>query len=273
MLDVISVDCGRSGVKAVGESERVYFPAALGAWRELRNNRIFGTDDLVIEYQGSKYFGGRVALEEANDGAKVMLAYKAHMDTRILSLTGVHRLVSNRARVMLVTGLPLSFHNAHDIGKMKDLFLGDHELSVNGVNKRFSIERVEVAAEGATVAWSLRRIRHERFHVLDVGSRTVNYATAVNGRWVDRESDSLDYGFETFKGSESQFARVVIADLSRELRPLGPIVLVGGKESLLTHLQGYHGSVELHPDPLFANASAFRELGVIANARAKTNPA
>ena len=271
MLEVISIDNGRNGIKGVSESERIYYPAALGAWRQLRNDRPFHRDDLTVEYEGFTYFAGRVAAEEANDGAHLMLAYKIHKDTKILSLAAAHRLVKDGAQVMLVTGLPISFHNPHDKQKMRELLLGEHQIAVNGRVKSFTIERVEVGAEAATVAWSLGRTRHERFHVVDVGSRTVNFATAINGRWVDRESDSLDYGWETFRGTEEQFARYTIADLSKVLRPLGPIVLIGGKaESLNDHFKPFHSQIEVHPDALFANASAFYELGVIANERQAT---
>ncbi|GLG02269.1 hypothetical protein Alches_23100 [Alicyclobacillus hesperidum subsp. aegles] len=269
-MQVISVDCGRSGVKAVSAHERVYFPATLGTWRQLRNGREMGVEDLVIDFAGERYFGGRVAIEEAEDGAQMMTAYKAHLDTKILTLAALHRLVTDDEPVMLVTGLPLAFHNDHDKQRMRELLLGTHTIGVHGVTKTIHIERVEVAAEGATAAWSIAQRRPGRFHVLDVGSRTVNYATAVDGRWRDRESDSLDYGFETFRGTEEQFARVVISDLSTRLRPLGLIVLVGGRGSLLPHLRQYHANVELHPDALFANAVAFRELGVIAHARQHT---
>lgn len=267
MLEVISVDCGRSGVKAVSESERIYFPSVLGEWRQLRNGREMGVDDFVIEYRGLKYFAGRVAREEAEDGTQMMLAYKAHTDTKLLTLIALHRLAQDGAHILLVTGLPITLHTDRDKELMRSILIGTHEVVVNGEPKTLHVDRVEVAAEGATAAWAMGRVRRERFHVVDVGSRTVNYATAVNGRWRDKESDSLDYGWETFRGTEDRFARMVISNLSERLRPLGPIVLVGGKESLVPHLQSFHPQVEIHPDALFANAVAFRELGVLVNAK------
>lgn len=267
MLDIISVDCGRSGVKAVSENERVYFRSALGTYRQLRNGRELGIDEFVVQYKTERYFVGRIAAEEAEDGAQMMTAYKAHTDTLILTLTAIHRLVQSGAQVMLVTGLPLAFHQEQDKQRMREMLMGDYEIQVNRVTKRFTIARVEVAAEGASAAWYIGRTRRDRFHVVDVGSRTVNYVTMTNGRWIDKDSDSLNYGWETFRGGEPQFARMLIADLSKRLRPLGHIVLVGGKESLASHLQGYHGDVEVHPDALFANAVAFREMGVVASAK------
>lgn len=267
-MEIISVDCGRSGVKAVSESERIYFRSALGTWRQLRNERELGVDEFVVRYKTEKYFVGRVAVEECDDGAQMMTAYKAHTDTKLLTLTAIHRLVRNESRVMLVTGLPLAFHVEIDKQRMRELLQGTHEITVNDVTKRFTVEQVEVAAEGASAAWSLGRTRRERFHVVDVGSRTVNYVTMQNGRWIDKDSDSLDYGFETFRGTEPQFARALVADLSRLLRPLGPIVLVGGKESLVSHIREHvQDRVDVHPDALFANATAFREMGVIAHAK------
>ncbi|MFD1675589.1 ParM/StbA family protein [Alicyclobacillus fodiniaquatilis] len=269
MGTIISVDCGRSGVKGVSEHERLYFRAALGAHRELRNGRELGIDEFDVLYKAERYFIGRIAAEESEDGTQMMTAYKAHTDTKILTLTAIHRLTHPDARVTLITGLPLKYHIESDKQRMRELLTGEHELTVNGVKKRFTIERVEVAAEGAAAAWHIGRTRRDRFHVVDIGSRTVNYVTMLNGRWIDKDSDSLDYGFETFRGTEAQFARVLIADLGRLLRPLGPIVLVGGKETLAAHLQTYQDKIEIHPDALFANAVAFREMGVTINAKSK----
>lgn len=273
MLEVIGGDCGRSGFKGVSDNGRVYFRSAVGTYRQLRNGRELGHDEFVVQYKTEKYFVGRIATEEAEDGAQMFTASKAHTDTKILTLTALHRLVNADARVMLVTGLPLSYHTDFDKQQMKRLLVGNHEITVNGVQKRFSIERVEVAAEGATVAWSVGKTRRERFHVVDIGSRTVNYVTCVNGRWVDKDSDSLDYGVETFRGTEAQFARLLISDLSKVLRPFGPVVVIGGRESLASHLREHHPNVEVHPDALFANATAFHELGAMINGHATTKAA
>lgn len=272
-IEVIAGDCGRNGFKGVSESQRIYFPTARGRYRELRNGYLFGPQDMDVEYAGNRYFVGRVAAEEARDGASLMISRKAHFDTKLYTLTGIHRLVNDLARVFLVTGVPISLHYDQHKNDMKKLLLGAHELIVNGVHKHFTIERVEVAAEGATAAWWIGNGRKDRFHVVDVGSRTVNYTTMVGGRWLDRDSDSFDYGFETFGGNEEEFARCLVSDLSKWLQPLGPIVLIGGKGSLVEHLKMYHEEVEAHQDALFANACAFRELGVMANARTATQTA
>lgn len=264
MLEVISVDCGRSGVKAVGETERLYFKSALGTYRYLKNERQLSVQDFITTYKTETYYAGQIAADECEDGAQMMTDYKAHTDTKILTLTAVHRLVKPGSSLMLVTGLPIQFHTEHDKMQMRRLLLGDHEIAVNNQTKRFTIERVEVAAEGAAAAWQFGRTRKDRFHVIDIGSRTINYVTMQNGRWVDPASDSLDYGCETFRGTENQLARVIIADLSKRLRPFGPAVVIGGKETLVPYLRQYHENIEYHPDALFATAVAFREMGVIA---------
>lgn len=263
-VQLVAVDTGRSGTKVVADGVREYFPSVLGEYRELRLERKMSRTDRIVEYKGQRYYVGDVARDESVSGAQLMTASKAHMDTKILALTALHLVVDDGAAVFVVTGEPIDNHREGEKLKMKQLLLGTHEIMVNGVTKCFNVVRVEIAAEGATAAWALRR--SGRYHLIDAGSRTVNYATMERGRWIDRLSGSMDFGLETVQNiSLSMFARMVVAELSKKVGSLSPIVLTGGKAELLQdYVAQYTDQVETHHDPLYANAQSFYELGVQA---------
>lgn len=194
-IQLVAVDSGRSGTKVVSEGVREWFPSVLGEYRELRLERKMKRTDMVVEYGEQRYYVGDVARDESVSGAQLMVTTKAHHDTKIFTLAALHRVVPSGAAVFLVTGEPIANHTAGEKLRMKQLLLGGHRVIVNGEAKTFDIVRVEVAAEGATAGWALRRSR--RYHLVDAGSRTVNFATMEGGRWIDRLSGSLDFGLET----------------------------------------------------------------------------
>ncbi|QQE81530.1 ParM/StbA family protein [Alicyclobacillus sp. SO9] len=268
-IRLIAVDSGRSSTKVVTDGARDWFPSILGEYRDLKLERKMQRTDLVVGYAGQRYYVGDVAKDESVSGAQLMISSKAHMDTKIFVLTALHRVLPNKSAVFLVTGEPISNHQAGEKLRMKQLLLGSHEIAVNGETKQFDIVRCEVAAECATAGWAMRR--PGRYHIVDCGSRTVNFATMENGRWIDRVSGSLDYGLETVQNiSLSMFSRMTVAELSRRLGTLAPIVLIGGKASQLQeYFQQYTSDVEADEDAYYRNAQAFYELGVHALETAK----
>ncbi|MFD1676034.1 ParM/StbA family protein [Alicyclobacillus fodiniaquatilis] len=260
MLYLCAVDTGRSGTKTFTEGVRDYFPSILGEYRELRLEREMGLTDMVVEHEGEKYFIGAIA-EESISGAQMMLNSKVHNDTKLFILSALHRVLPNNAQVFLVVGEPIANHTSQEKARIKDLLSGTHRITINHEEKSFQIVRVEVAAECATPGWAMRK--SGKFHVIDVGSRTVNYATMNGRRWIDKLSGSLDYGIETVQDlSMPLFARKVIADLTKRLNTLFPLILIGGKANeLIEHFKQYTTDISVHEDPLYANATAFYRLG------------
>lgn len=259
-LVVCAVDTGRSGTKTVAEGTRDYFPSMLGEYREFRLERAMSVTDMIVEYEGEKYYVGSVA-EESISGAQMMLGSKAHNDTKLFVLSALHRVLPGNSSVLLIVGEPIANHTPQEKANLKSLLTGTHKITVNDEEKIFDIQRIEVAAECATPGWAMRRAG--KFHVIDVGSRTVNYATMNGNRWIDKLSGSLDYGLETVQNlSIPLFTRKVIADLTKRLNSLFPLILIGGKATeLLPYFKQYTDNVSVADDPLYANANAFFKLG------------
>lgn len=268
--ELVALDAGRNGIKVVRNGSRDYFRAAVAPHRDLNLERKIVRNDMTVQFGGEKFFVGDIAHEESIGGTQMMLASKAHRDTLILTLTALHRLFSGDDRIFIMTGVPVETPEKDEKQRLKLLLYGTHRICVNEQWKTFHIERVEVATEAATTAWALRR--GDAYVIVDVGSRTVNYATMRNYKWVDIMSGTLDYGLDSVGiMTPAQFSRMVIADLSRRLRTLPKLILIGGMAHVLAEeFKRYTPDVEVHPDPLYANAMSYYELGVQAIAQAKT---
>ncbi|GMA65962.1 ParM/StbA family protein [Alicyclobacillus fastidiosus] len=256
MSELVVVDAGRYGTKTVADGVRDWFPSVIGEYRELKLTRPWTHHDMLVEFNGEKYYVGEIARKESSGAATLMLDTKVTFDTKLLILTALHRTLPADSTAIVVTSVPIASQNELEKLHMKKLLLGTHTIEVNGEEKTFHIPRVEVGIECAVAAWSLGKHRKGHFLGVDIGSRTVNFTAIMNGQWVDRLSGTLPFGTETEKISPTLFVRMIIAELSRRVKPLPPLVLMGGKaRDLLDHFQTYT-AVEVHHDPLHANADA-----------------
>lgn len=75
------------------------------------------------------------------------------------------------------------------------MLLGSHDLSLNGVKKTIIINRVEVAAEGGAAFWSNPQTGLVR--IIDAGSATINCASLVDGKYIDKDSFTINFGCNT----------------------------------------------------------------------------
>ncbi|GMA65627.1 ParM/StbA family protein (plasmid) [Alicyclobacillus fastidiosus] len=273
MSELVVVDAGRYGTKTVTEGIRDWFPSVIGEYRELKLGRAWTHQDMIVEFDGDKYYVGEIAKTESNGAATLMLDSKVTIDTKLLILTALHRTLPNNTAAFVVTSVPISSQNELEKLHMKQLLLGSHSITVNDVSKSFHVTRVEVGIECAVAAWMLRKKRKGTYLVVDIGSRTVNFTTIVNGQWIDRLSGTLPFGTETENISMTLFVRMVMAELSRRIKPLPALVLMGGKaKDLLEYFQTYTHDVEVHHDPLHANADAMYQFwrGELQNEATKT---
>jgi len=264
---IVGVDGGNNEVKVAGSLGLDKFCAAIGEYQErnLENNH---GDGMVWEYNGRKGFAGTLALIESDFGGSIMGETKAHEDAKIRILLALHR-YSNSNVYEIVVGQPISRHTREEKQKIKRMLMGRHTLTVNGVTKTFTISKCEVAAEGASALLSTPMNGLNR--IIDVGSATVNCATLLDMKYVNRDSETLPFGFNTIRNKNfSELARGIYSHMSKRWKKDDDVFLVGGiAEHLLEPIRTYFPYAKvLHPmlndkhyPPIYANCIGFFNIG------------
>lgn len=278
MAMIIGMDGGNKNVNIFGKHGGLMFNSELGEYRERNLRDEFSKDDIVYEFNGVKGFAGTLATFESQFSSSMMGDSKAHDEFLIRVLLGLHRYTDDTNEFKIVVGQPISKHNAKEKLKIKSLLEGSHTITVNDVTKEIHIERVEVAAEGGAAFWASPR--QGKVHIMDFGSGTVNCATLIDGRYVDRDSFTLADGMNTLLNGDVKglVRQVCIVALKRRWDIDDEVVLVGGgapdvrhlvseyfdNVSVLYPINKYSKSIEpggntLHP--VYANAVGNYEIG------------
>lgn len=264
---IVGVDAGNSEVKIAGINGTMKFCAAIGEYQErnLENNH---GDGMVWEYEGKRGFAGTLALIESDYGGMVMGDTKAHEDAKMRVLLALHR-YSDSDYYEIVVGQPISKHTPDEKKKIKEMLIGRHTLTVNGETKTFTITKCEVAAEGASAFWSSPT--NGLIRIIDVGSATVNCATLLNRRYVNRDSETLSFGYNSVRNKDlHELSRGIFSHVSKRWKREDTVYLVGGiAELLLEPMMRYFPNVEImwpvlhdgYEDPIFANAVGFYTIG------------
>ncbi|NNV07112.1 ParM/StbA family protein [Geobacillus sp. MMMUD3] len=264
---IVGIDAGNSEVKVAGPLGLDKFCAAIGEYQErnLENNH---GDGMVWEYEGKKGFAGMLALIESDFGGSIMGDSKAHEDAKMRVLLALHR-YSNSTTYEIVVGQPISRHTPEEKAAIKKMLVGTHTLTVNGVTKTFTITRCEVAAEGATAL--LSHPSPGLLRVIDVGSATVNCATLLDMRYVNRDSETLPFGFNTIRNRDlRELARGIYTRVSKRWKRHDELFLAGGvAEKLLEPIREYFPKAQLlypihnnqYHEPIYANAVGFYVVG------------
>jgi plasmid segregation protein ParM len=270
----LGIDAGNFKVKICGEKGLMDFISAIGEAREINLQQVHGQDDMYFEYQGEKGFAGSLALYESEFGGSIMGDTKAHSDTKLRVLIGIHRYSSlyqiEEKEFNIVVGQPISKHLPHEKTRIKEMLKGWHTIVVNGIEKSFNIRNIEVAAEGISAYWS--NPVNGLVRILDVGSGTVNYSTVYEQRFVDKDSGTLSFGVNTNKTNNLQaLSRGIATHVLKKWNSSDKTYVVGGiAETIFPHLKGYFTNVEIlfpiynqqYANPIFANAIAFYIVGV-----------
>ena len=254
----IGLDIGRNGVKAYTGGQTLYIPSIVGEWRERRllSRR---DDDIETVFQGERYFIGNLAANESEFGRYMMTDDKAHFDTLLLALVSIH--LAGRSNVSIITGLPVEHHRPDTKEAMRNLLKGQWDIEVNGNHRKIHIHDVKVAVEGGGAFWSAPQEGLVR--VIDAGSKTVNYVTMRDKRYVDRDSGTLPFGFNTNKtDNPRQMVARIAGELGKKWSSTDLVLISGGRAEELTELlRPYFSKVQPLPNPLFANAIGFYRAG------------
>ncbi|WNF36385.1 ParM/StbA family protein [Bacillaceae bacterium IKA-2] len=258
---IVGLDIGRSSVKLFDGINVLNFPSIVGEWRDRNLKSSFSKNDLEVEFQGEQYFVGALAENESEFSRSMMTDNKCHDDTLILALTALHQ--ANISACRVVTGLPIKSHDAVNKARLKSLLQGRHEIAVNGECKDIIIKSVDVAAEGGAAFWS--DPRPGKVRLIDGGSKTINFVTMKDKKYVDRDSGTLDFGFETNKSvNDKQLIARIAGELGKKWSSNDTILTSGGKADVLAdHLQVYFSNVSPIRDALYANAIGYHNIGGI----------
>jgi plasmid segregation protein ParM len=260
MSNLIAIDCGRKYVKAIAEGaiRPILIPAVVGEYRERRLNNDHG-DDIEISYKGDRYFIGKLAEIESDFPRAMMTESKVHEDTRLLILSAICR-AGLDGKVKLVTGVPIAQADERD--ELKELLSGRHDVTFNGNDHSFYIEKVDVAFEGGAAFWSSPR--PGKWRIIDAGSKTVNIVTIDEKRYIDRESDTLPFGCDTQNLYDVKaLANRIVAEVSKKWKVDDNVLLVGGKANeLLPFISRYLRNTEVISDPLYANVRGYYRMGM-----------
>jgi plasmid segregation protein ParM len=269
---IIGIDGGNYETKIVTPEGAFKFRSCLGEYRDFNLDKgAFTEDDMIYEYQGNKGFAGTLAENEALFLREMAGDTKAHEDAILRILISIHRFAAGEEHDIIV-GQPIKKHKAEK-GRIIEMLKGKHTISVNGFTKTFYIRNVSVAPEGAGAFWAYGG-EEERIRIIDVGSGTVNCASISNGRFIDRDSDTLKYGANSVENLDvSRLADAIIAWSSKRWNKTDCVRVCGGiAEMIKPTLSKYFTDIQVIKPvikqsnsmklehPVFANAAGFYHL-------------
>jgi plasmid segregation protein ParM len=259
MMDTIGLDVGRSAVKVYTGASMFHFPSVIGEYRDRRLVTDYGDKGFTFEYADERYFVGTLAENESDFARSMMTEDKTHMDTRILALTAIHR--AGLTEVNVVTGLPVESHNDDNKRRLRELLAGRYDVTVNGERRIIRINDVKIAVEGGSAFWSSPVDGFVR--LVDAGAKTVNYVTMRDRRYVDRDSGTLPFGFNTNKTDNlRQMSARIAGELGKRWGTEDNVVVSGGRAvELAEALMEYYPNAKAINSPLYANAIGFFRIG------------
>lgn len=259
--EIVGIDAGNYKTKVVGQGGIDSFYSDIGTYRERKLVATHGDDDMVFDYRGQRGFAGTLAKVETRYGGTIGGETKAHDDALLRVLLGLHRYATKHgvATFNIVVGQPISRHTDAEKAKIKRMFAGGHEITVNNVRKTIRITRVEVAAEGGAAFWSAPESGLIR--IIDVGSATINCASLLNGSYVDLASFTLGYGLDP-NDLSGLVRAITINAIKNGWAKTDEIRLVGGAANVLEPLiRDEFPNTKVLPRPMYANAIGFYTIG------------
>jgi len=282
-MEILGIDVGRDQVKAIAQGKEIVVRSRVGEWRE---RKLTSGEDYEVEYDRKTYFVHDLA-DESYCAREMATGSKVHPESLVLFLTALSQVAASQSvSCNIVTGVPINQHDPVNKEQFSRLLSGYHEVKVNDKKYEINVEQVLIVPEGAGAYWDavldenggLRDswLANRMVRVLDIGSRTVNYCTINNRRYVDRDSGTLNYGIFELHNMNSrptdaqgeQFSRRIIGDLSKKWMnydEASDIVLLSGGGSLLLErwLKQQYPMARMAQDPVRANSRGYLKMGVL----------
>lgn len=271
---ILGIDAGNYKTKVVGNYGLMDFISAIGESRDVNLQQKHGEDDMVFEYEGRKGFAGTLAVYESEFVGSIMGDSKAHEDTRLRVLLAIHRYCTlyniNDNSFQIILGQPIAKHNQKEKEFLKWLICGRHTITVNGIERTFTVTQCEIAAEGASSLFS--NMKKGLVRIIDLGSGTCNFATLLDGRFIDKDSGTLTFGMNTNKSNDMfALSRGIATNVLKKWDKNDNVFVVGGvADEITSMLKEYFPNTHvLYPiyknkfvNPIYANAVAFYNIAV-----------
>lgn len=264
---IIAVDDGGSSTCIVTKNGLESFPSVKGLYGNRTLTDVNGKHDYIVDYKGKRYVMGDLAKYDCKMPMQMHTKTKQHDFFDLSVLVAIHQF--GYAQNYLVTSVPITMHNEDEKQGRINRLKGEHTIAVNGKSKTFNIMDVKVAPETAVAYWLKEPQGKTRY--IDLGSRTIGYATTVceDGvtRFIDTESGTfLGKGLEAL-GEEYDrqgLADFICGRLTSDWRQNDDVFLLGGgalDEELVSHIREYFPKTSVLDNPKMANAKGLYVLG------------
>lgn len=266
---VIAIDNGGSSTCIVTKNGFESFPSVKGLYGNRTLTDISGKYDYVVDYEGKKYVMGTLAKYDCRYPLQMHTDTKQNIFFDLSALVAIHQF--GFATNHVVISVPINMHNDDEKFGLIERLVGKHTVTVNGYRKTFTIMDVKVAPETAVAFWIDTPNGKSRF--VDLGSRTIGYATTINedgvNRFIDSESGTFKgKGLEALNDSYDQeaLADYICGRLVSMWDANDNVFLLGGgalDELLVNNIKKYFPMARVMDNPKMANAIGMYLLGRI----------
>jgi plasmid segregation protein ParM len=266
-IGVVAIDDGGSSTCVVTKNRHEMFPSIKGLYGNRNLTVATGKHDYIVDYKGEKYVLGNLAKYDCAYPMQMHSETKQHDFYDLSVLTSVHQF--GYADNYIVVSVPIEMHNDNEKKGRIARLRGKHTLTVNGITRTFTISDVRVAPETAVAYWNKETKGKTRY--IDLGSRTIGYATTVNEhddiRFIDTESGTLfGMGIEALGKNYNPkgLADLIYGKLSMNWSRNDDVFILGGgalDEELVSYLKYYFPNAVVMDNPKMANAYGMYVVG------------
>lgn len=266
-VGLIAIDDGGSTTCVVTKQTQEKFYSVKGVYGERNLTNAVGKHDFIVDYKNEKYVMGTLAKYDCTMPIEMHTRSKQNIFYDLSVLVAIHQYGYINNNVVL--SVPIKMHNDEEKSGRLDRLKGVHTITVNNKTKTFFINDVKIAPETAVAYWVEEPKGKTRF--IDLGSRTIGYATTINqdgvNRFIDTESGTFfGKGLEALEGQYSTLglADFICGRLSKMWSKDDTVYLLGGG-TLDTELTGrikeYFPKATEMREPQMSNVIGMYNLG------------
>lgn len=264
---IAPIDTGRDTIKLINKKQ---FRSVVGDWQK-RN--LSNEGDYEVTINDEKFFVGDLAISESITPREMTTESKIHSETKILFLTALY-LTTTDENPIVITGVPITQFLPETKAEFEKLLFGCYDIKINDQTTRhFNINNITIVPEGAASFWYAlsknKQLEFGKKRIIDIGSRTINFATLNGKKYINKDSGTLSYGCLKLKDDKithEQLANKIIADLSQkwlEYNSDDVILLTGGGSLLIGEiLKAHYKNCLQIENPVFANVEGYYRMGL-----------